>query len=313
MGMINSNQGSLGPIQNLSSGSPLGQVQGQNLSVPPTPEQSQTGFAQQQKLQPVNDLSSDAQQTLSSNLNDAQSSQVMEQASGGLPEIFGDVVGQLPGIAHQAIQQVGNLAGTAQNILAPTGDILETVLEQTGLGQTLNQAVGGNATGVLSNLNEIASTIPVQGISDGLSHIPVMFENAVGHLAQGEIMAAVGDLSGGIGDVAHDFGAGILDAVPNLLGSAGNLIGNAGPLISNLADKAEEILPGLTQQLAPIADAIPGGEEVVRALGEMGGALAPLVSTVSSSAAEIAPQVGEGSKSLLNAINPSVKQIIDQV
>jgi hypothetical protein len=278
-----------------------------------TAEQSQAVFAQQQKIQPVNDLSSDAQQTLSKNLNDTHSSQIMEQASGGLPEIFGDVVGQLPGVAHQAIQQAGSLAGTAQNILSPTGDIIETVLEQTGLGQALNQAVGGNATGVLSNLNEIASTIPVQGVTDGLSHIPVMLENAVGHLAQGDIMAAVGDLSGGIKDVTHDFGAGVLDAVPNLLGSAGNLIGNAGPMIANLADKAEDILPGLTNQLAPMADAIPGGEEVFRALGEMGGALAPLVSTVSSSAAEIAPQVGEGSKSLLNAINPSVKQIIDQV
>lgn len=318
MGMINSNNSPLAPLQKVAEAvtAPIREVTGQSPTPPAvsaTPEQAQEVFAQNQMLAPVADLAQGAQEALAAPLAAANPAEILENAAGGLPEMLSQGLGAVPGMAQQAIQQVGNLAGVGQNLLAPVANIAENVMGATGLGDVLNETLGGNATGALSNLTDIANLVPVQGLTDGLSQIPGMLQNAVGQLAEGDVLGAVQGVATGAKDLVQGMLPDILESVPDLIGSAGNLIGNAAPMISNLADKAGDILPDLTQKLAPIADAIPGGEELVKAFGEIGGALAPVVSQVATTAGQVAPGVGESTQNLLHTIAPSVQQISDQI
>ncbi len=314
MGMINNNP--LAPFQKVAETLTAPVREGVESVLPPiapsSSAEAQTVFAQNQMLAPIADLATGAQEAFAGPLDAANPADIIENAAGGLPEMLSNGLGSLPGMAQQAIQQVGNVAGMGQNLLAPVTDIANNILGPTGLGDMINNTLGGNATGAVGNITDIAGLLPIGELTEGLSQIPEMVGEAVGKLTQGDVMGAAESVIGNAMEIGQGVIPGMVNILPDLAGSAGNLVGNAAPMVANLADMAGEVLPGILETIAPMADAIGGGEEVVKALGEITGAVTPIISQVANTAGQVAPVVGDSSQSILGAIVPSVNQILGE-
>jgi hypothetical protein len=311
MGNINSNLNQIQSVPNFTASS--SSVQETPIQAAPAPKseaEKQSVFAENQKLSPVNDLTHEALAMASEFTQNANSSEIKENmGSKGLPDMLKGVSNSHSSTAKQVIEQTGSLANSFQNVLAPVGDIAHNVLAVTGLDKGLNDLVGGNASGALDNVLEINELVSLKGITDPLSRVPDVLNNSVGHLLDGDVIGAGKELVEGVYQVNHDLVSNTLESLPNLAGSVGNLVGNAAPIVANLADKAGEVLPGLLASVAPIADAV-GGEEAVKALSEITGALAPTVSQVANTAAKLAPGLGEDTEKILGAIVPGVSKLM---